>query len=140
MVSMPELPEVETIKNTLKHRVVDKTIESVNVYWPNIIKLPADTDQFKQLLKGQTIQGINSKGKFLLYRLTAAVTVSHQRREGKYSLHKAGDPIENHPPVSFRRSHGTELRYKGVRKFGTMHVFKKGGELWHTPLNPLGPD
>ncbi|HLR08378.1 MAG TPA: DNA-formamidopyrimidine glycosylase [Bacillota bacterium] len=137
---MPELPEVETIKNTLKHRVLDKTIESVNVYWPNIIKLPADIDQFKQLLKGQTIQGINRKGKFLLYRLTDYVLVSHLRMEGKYSLHKAGDAIEKHTHVIFRFTDGTELRYKDVRKFGTMHVFKKGEELRHKPLNQLGPD
>src|SRR5699024_4728054 len=31
-------------------------------------------------------------------------------------------------------------RYKDVRKFGTMHVFKKGEEQQDKPLNRLGPD
>ena len=35
---------------------------------------------------------------------------------------------------------GTQLRYKDVRKFGTMHLFTKGEELKVSPLKELGPE
>ncbi|SFB24743.1 DNA-(apurinic or apyrimidinic site) lyase [Lentibacillus halodurans] len=137
---MPELPEVETIKETLKRFVIDKTISDVSVYWPNIIKQPDDIEQLKNLLIGQTICDITRKGKFLLFQLDDAVLVSHLRMEGKYSVHPSVEPVKKHTHVIFEFSNGEELRYHDVRKFGTMHVFKKGDELNHKPLNQLGPD
>ena len=35
---------------------------------------------------------------------------------------------------------GSELRYRDVRKFGTMHLFEKGQELTSLPLVNLGPE
>ncbi|MFD1362230.1 DNA-formamidopyrimidine glycosylase [Lentibacillus salinarum] len=137
---MPELPEVETIKNTLKRFVLDKTIIDVSVFWPNIIKRPDDIEQFKHLLTGQTIQAINRKGKFLLFELDDAILVSHLRMEGKYNVHPSEEPVKKHTHVIFKFSNGEELRYNDVRKFGTMHVFEKGNELNRKPLNQLGPD
>ncbi|WP_010532420.1 DNA-formamidopyrimidine glycosylase [Lentibacillus jeotgali] len=137
---MPELPEVETIKNTLKRFVIDKTIIDVSVFWPNIIKQPDDIDHFKHLLMKQSIKDIHRRGKFLLFELDDAVLVSHLRMEGKYSVHPSGEPVKKHTHVIFKFSDGEELRYNDVRKFGTMHLFKKGDERNNKPLNQLGPD
>jgi formamidopyrimidine-DNA glycosylase len=137
---MPELPEVETIKNTLKWFVMDKTIETVSVYWPNIVKMPDDVEHFKHRLQGQTIHSITRKGKFLIFQLDDDVLVSHLRMEGKYSVHQKTEPVKKHTHVLFTFSDGEEMRYNDVRKFGTMHVFKKGEEFQQKPLNQLGPD
>ncbi|GGB27684.1 DNA-formamidopyrimidine glycosylase [Virgibacillus dakarensis] len=137
---MPELPEVETVKNTLKRFVMEKTIEHIDVFWPNIIKLPDDVEQFKHILAGQTIHDITRKGKFLLFQLDEYVLVSHLRMEGKYSVHHHSEPRKKHTHVIFTFSDGEELRYNDVRKFGTMHVFKKGEEFEQKPLDQLGPD
>lgn len=137
---MPELPEVETIKNTLKQFVVEKTIADVSVFWPNIVKLPDDVEQFKRILIGQTIHDITRKGKFLLFQLDDAVLVSHLRMEGKYSVHPEAEPVKKHTHAVFAFTDGDELRYNDVRKFGTMHLFDKGKEFSQKPLNQLGPD
>ncbi|GAB4075007.1 DNA-formamidopyrimidine glycosylase [Barrientosiimonas marina] len=137
---MPELPEVETIKENLKRFVINQTIISATVFWPNIIKRPEDVSEFKHLIAGQTIQDIRRKGKFLLFELDDLVLVSHLRMEGKYKVHLSEEPIDKHTHVLFRFENGEELRYRDVRKFGTMHVFAKGDELNHKPLNQLGPD
>ncbi|WP_099158735.1 DNA-formamidopyrimidine glycosylase [Virgibacillus ndiopensis] len=137
---MPELPEVETIKNTLKQFVLNKTIEKVDVFWPNIVKVPDDVEQFKHILRGQTIRDIKRKGKFLLFQLDDFVLVSHLRMEGKYSVHQSSEPVKKHTHVIFAFTNGEELRYNDVRKFGTMHVFKKGEERKEKPLIQLGPD
>ncbi|MBD4898409.1 DNA-formamidopyrimidine glycosylase, partial [Xanthomonas citri pv. citri] len=41
---MPELPEVETVRRTLTGLVKGKTIKSVEIRWPNIIKRPAEPE------------------------------------------------------------------------------------------------
>src|SRR5690625_2657580 len=137
---MPELPEVETIRQTLKQLIINQTIDDVNVYWDNIIKRPSNVQTFIDRLKNQTIIDINRKGKFLLFKLNDYTLVSHLRIEGKYQLHDSNDPIIKHTHVIFHFTSGKELRYNDVRKFGTMHVFKKGSALNHKPLNILGPD
>lgn len=137
---MPELPEVETIKNTLKRFVTNKTIAEISVLWPNIIKRPDDVEQFKHYLVGQTIHDITRKGKFLLFQLDDSVLISHLRMEGKYSVHSSEEPMKKHTHVIFSFTDGEELRYNDVRKFGTMHVFDKGEASNQKPLNQLGPD
>ncbi len=47
---MPELPEVETVKESLKLRLNKKKITKARVFWDNIIAYP-DKDEFiKKLL------------------------------------------------------------------------------------------
>ncbi|HLS59866.1 MAG TPA: DNA-formamidopyrimidine glycosylase [Virgibacillus sp.] len=137
---MPELPEVETIKNTLNRFVCDRTIKDVIVYWPNIIKHPDDVEEFKHQLIGQTIQKVARIGKFLLFELDDYNLVSHLRMEGKYSVQSQDLPYTKHTHIIFQFTNGEDLRYNDVRKFGTMHVFKKGEERTQKPLNQLGPD
>ncbi|MGP4067506.1 DNA-formamidopyrimidine glycosylase [Halobacillus sp. B29] len=137
---MPELPEVETVRQTLKTLVLKKTIDDVSVYWGNIIKNPRDPDEFKRLLKGQSFLDIERKGKFMIFHMDDLVLVSHLRMEGKFGLYDAEIEKPKHTHVVFHFTDGTELRYDDVRKFGTMHVFPKGEELDRKPLNQLGPD
>jgi formamidopyrimidine-DNA glycosylase len=137
---MPELPEVETIRRTLKRFVLNRTIDHVTVYWGKIIKQPDDAEQFNHLLMGQTIHDIKRKGKFLLFELDDYTLISHLRMEGKYSVHYKDEPVKKHTHVIFTFTTDEELRYNDVRKFGTMHLVNKGEELLQNPLNKLGPD
>lgn len=137
---MPELPEVETIRRTLNDLVTNKTIEEVQVFWPKIIKQPDDVSYFSQLLKGQQIIEVHRRGKFLLFELDDYMLISHLRMEGKYSVHKKEEPVKKHTHVIFKFTDEEELRYNDVRKFGTMHLVKKGDELTQKPLNQLGPE
>lgn len=137
---MPELPEVETVKQTLIQLVKNKKIKDVVIYWPKIIKKPLEIEQFKDALKGQTIIDVDRRGKFLKFYLDDYVLVSHLRMEGRYGLHKNDEPFDKHTHVIFQFEDGTELRYRDVRKFGTMHLFKKGEEEDELPLSKLGPE
>lgn len=137
---MPELPEVETVKETLKQLVLHKTVSHVDLRWGRIIKFPEDPEQFKNLIKSQTIHDIRRRGKFLLFYLSNDVLISHLRMEGKYGLYEQGDPIDPHTHVIFHFTDGSELRYKDVRKFGTMHLYEQGTEFDRAPLKKLGPE
>lgn len=134
---MPELPEVENVKNTLNKFLPGKKITDVKIYWENIIKHPG-TEEFILKLKGQTFQNVYRRGKFLIFHLDEDVLVSHLRMEGKYGLNQRDEPADKHTHVIFQFSDGTELRYRDVRKFGTMHLYPKGTEESHAPLKTLG--
>jgi formamidopyrimidine-DNA glycosylase len=136
---MPELPEVETVRQTLIPLVVGKTIQDVSVFWPNIVKRP-DVPAFIQQLKGQTIREIGRRGKFLKFIFDDVVLVSHLRMEGRYLYEQKGAPRDAHTHIIFSFTDETELRYRDVRKFGTMHLFKKGEEEGERPLAQLGPE
>ncbi|WP_227936628.1 DNA-formamidopyrimidine glycosylase [Alkalihalobacillus deserti] len=135
---MPELPEVETVSRTLRELVIGKKIAGVDVRWANIIKKPDDVEQFKLELIGQTVHEVNRRGKFLLFVLDDITMVSHLRMEGRYGLFTKDEELTPHTHVIFSFTDGTELRYQDVRKFGTMHLFKKGTEEESLPLLQLG--
>ncbi|WP_144477439.1 DNA-formamidopyrimidine glycosylase [Cytobacillus oceanisediminis] len=137
---MPELPEVETVRGTLEVLAVGKKISQVSVFWPKMIKKPSEVEQFNDALRGQTISEIGRRGKFLIFYTDDYALVSHLRMEGKYGLFSADEPVEKHTHVIFHFTDGKELRYKDVRKFGTMHLYAKGTEFDSQPLADLGPE
>jgi len=137
---MPELPEVETVSQTLKRLVQNKQIERVEVSFEKMIKSPKEVEQFKEALVGETFLDVSRRGKFILIYTDNYALVSHLRMEGKYGLFQSDEPIDKHTHVIFHLKDGTQLRYKDVRKFGTMHLFAKGEELNMSPLKELGPE
>ena len=137
---MPELPEVETVRRTLEQLVLGKKIKEVSVFWPKIIKKPEPVEQFQDALVGQTIRAVGRRGKFLIFTFDDYSMVSHLRMEGKYMLYQREDPYDKHTHVIFSFTDGSELRYRDVRKFGTMHLFEKGQEMNSLPLIDLGPE
>lgn len=135
---MPELPEVETIKKTLRHLVVNKTIAHVDVHLPRIVREP-EKDEFVSILVGKTILDIDRRGKFLLFRLSEGWTmISHLRMEGNYGLFSANEPLVKHTHVVFSFDDGTQLRYKDTRQFGTMDLLPTVEVDCHHSLLKLG--
>jgi len=135
---MPELPEVETVRRTLNQLIAGKTIDRVTVSLPRILQKPDDPQLFAAMLEGRTFQSVERRGKFLRLILDGLVLVSHLRMEGRYGLFGKDEPVEAHTHVRFLFTDGTELRYKDVRQFGTMHLFAPGDEWRTAPLNKLG--
>ncbi|HHW69070.1 MAG TPA: DNA-formamidopyrimidine glycosylase [Tenericutes bacterium] len=134
---MPELPEVETVKETLKRKLINKVIEDVNVYYERIIEFP-DVESFKKMIKNQKIKDINRRGKWLIFELDDYYLLSHLRMEGKYIYRKVSEPLSKHEHVSFNIGNDTELRYMDTRKFGKMHLVIKEDLLTRKPISELG--
>jgi formamidopyrimidine-DNA glycosylase len=136
---MPELPEVETVRRTLEQLAAGRTIERVTVRLARIIR-GAEPEAFCRALAGQTIREIGRRGKYLRFVLDDLTMVSHLRMEGRYGLFDADEEWEPHTHVAFRFADGKELRYRDVRQFGTMELFRKGEEWIKPPLANLGPE
>lgn len=125
---MPELPEVETVLQTLKYQLQYPTIESVNVRYEPIIQTPK-VNEFQQLLQQKTIQDYRRIGKYMIFDFGSHVLVAHMRMEGKFYVQRKEDPYDQkHVHVIFRFTDGRELRYHDTRKFGRMALYEKQAE------------
>ena len=134
---MPELPEVETVKETLKKQVLNRTITNVNIYYENIIEYPTSSE-FKKQIINQKINDIKRRGKWLIFELDDYCLLSHLRMEGRYFLRNKEDEVLKHEHISFLLDNDLCLRYLDTRKFGKMHLIKKDELLTRKPLCELG--
>ena len=85
---MPELPEVETVRNELTPFVIGRRITGVTLVWEGIVKQPSP-EEFIERLVGQEITGLYRRGKYL-YCQGMSCEDFHcprvQRRLGAYFL------------------------------------------------------
>jgi formamidopyrimidine-DNA glycosylase len=133
---MPELPEVETIKNEISPKLIGRHIKEVILLWDGIVKLPS-VEEFKTGLSGRKIRDINRRGKYLLVGLNYADTlIIHLKMSG--SLLVASDNAE--PPQYTRAilklDDGTNVYFRDPRKFGRMWLV----EDIDTVVGKLGPE
>ena len=120
---MPEIAEVETVRNTLKNQILGKKIKKVNVLYDKMIE--SNVNDFKIKLIGQEFVDILRRGKWLIFETNDYYLLSHLRMEGKYFLKSAGDPIVKHEHVIFTFEDDSDLRYHDTRKFGRMNLINK---------------
>lgn len=134
---MPELPEVETVRRTLKRMIVGKEILAIDVHYPKMIK-ETTLDDFKNRLKGRSIIDIARYGKYLIFIFEDVALISHLRMEGKYFIKDSSEALVKHEHMVFHFSDGTDLRYHDFRKFGTMEL-KALDDIYSTnPILKLG--
>ena len=134
---MPELPEVETVKNSLRDKIKGRIIKDVVVLYDGIIEYP-DVKDFEVKIRNQKINDIERYGKWLMFVLDDYYLLSHLRMEGKYFIKSSLDEYVKHEHVVFRLDDGTDLRYMDVRKFGKMHLIEKDKIYEIGPLIDLG--
>ena len=81
---MPEIAEVETVRLTLKERILNKTIKDIHIYYEKIIL--DNPEIFTEKLIGETIKDIKRIGKWLIFETDNYYLLSHLRMEGKYFI------------------------------------------------------
>lgn len=136
---MPELPEVETVRRGLLRIAAGRQIQGIDIFYPKMIENPVN--EFKEALVGQTIETIDRRGKYLLFRFSNQLTmISHLRMEGSYFNQPTGTTIDKHVHVLFHFTDGTDLGYRDTRKFGRMHLVTTGTEMNYGGLAKIGPE
>lgn len=136
---MPELPEVETVKNALRKKVLNKQIVAINIIYGKVFAYP-DYKTISKMIKNEHINDLSRRGKWLIFELDDYYLLSHLRMEGKYLYRKFNDPYTKYELVSFILD-DMELRYMDVRKFGKMYLLSKD-KLYDdiSPLSKLGKE
>jgi formamidopyrimidine-DNA glycosylase len=144
---MPELPEVETVRQGLARWVAGRTIATVEVRHPRAIRrhLPGEA-HFAAVLVGRTILDVRRRGKYLWLPLDSGDSVvAHLGMSGQLLCQPASAPDELHLRVRLRFTDGDpELRFVDQRTFGGLAVSAGGAdlpaEIAHIARDPMDPD
>ncbi len=133
---MPELPEVETIKNELLPYVVGRTITGITLHWERIVRQPSVND-FALKIIGQTITGLSRRGKYLFFHLSGGeVLVMHMKMTGSLLIDPSDDRFTR---AEIYLDNGTAIHFWDPRKFGVMWLDKDesgvSAKLGPEPLN-----
>ena len=137
VTSMPELPEVETTRRGVAPRVVGRRVKALHVYdrrlrWP----VP---DGLERALAGRTIDAVDRRSKYLLFRLGADTLLVHLGMTGSLRVHTRAPARRPHDHVDVVLDDGTTLRYHDPRRFGAM-LWVLGAADAHPLLKDLGPE
>ncbi|MEV4638581.1 bifunctional DNA-formamidopyrimidine glycosylase/DNA-(apurinic or apyrimidinic site) lyase [Actinoplanes sp. NPDC049548] len=143
---MPELPEVETVRQGLAKWVAGRRIDAVEVRHPRAIRrhLPGDA-HFAAVLAGRTISDVSRRGKYLWLPLDSGdAIIAHLGMSGQLLMQPAEAPDETHLRVRFGfADDGPELRFVDQRTFGGLSVSEGGAELpveiAHIARDPMDP-
>ena len=121
---MPELPEVETLRQDLAKEVAGKKIKAVAVSNGRSVRRHASAKHFRSALEGRTIKSVGRMGKYLLVVLDNGDTlVVHLGMSGQLLRVKSPkEPKPKHTHVVITFTQGGELRYVDPRTFGEMFV------------------
>lgn len=136
---MPELPEVETVKNSLKNFILGTKIIEVYIVYDGILK-NRTPEKFKKTLINQTFRDIRRLGKYLFFDFDDFTLTSHLRMEGKYFIRNNPSEFTKHEHIIFKLDNGKYLSYHDVRKFGTMELTSLHEEKTLKSIQVLGPE
>lgn len=139
---MPEMPEVEIIRQHLDSRLAGKRIKSVEILLPRQLKWPATVEQFSSLCCGPEIEAMERRGKYLLLRLAGEVRIIfHLRMTGSLVYVEAGQEYENaHLRAVFHLEDGSRLCFADIRTFGVIYGLKPGELDMVKGLREMGPE
>ena len=121
---MPELPEVETIRQQLAKEVVGRKIKAVSVANGKLVRRHPSAKEFRSELEGRTIRSTGRLGKYLLLGLdNDSHLVIHLGMSGQLHKAKSAKEVkEKHTHVVIAFTQGGELRYVDPRTFGELFV------------------
>lgn len=143
---MPELPEVETVRQGLSRLVAGRTISSVEVLHPRAVRRhAAGGADFVAVLAGRTITDVRRRGKYLWLALDSDdAIVGHLGMSGQMLLVEADTPAGPHLRVRFSFADGgRQLRFVDQRTFGGLAVSPGGAdlpsEIAHIARDPFDP-
>jgi len=124
---MPELPEVETIKNELIPHIIGRRVTGVTVFWERMVAR-LSVAEFCSRLIGQEINGVGRRGKYLLFYLSSGeILVIHLRMTGSLLLEEATS--DNKFTRAIIHLDGISIDFRDPRKFGVMWLADSLNEL-----------
>jgi formamidopyrimidine-DNA glycosylase len=151
---MPELPEVETVKNGLEPVLKGQIINHVALRRANL-RFPFPPD-FALKLQGATVQNLSRRAKYILVECDNGQSlIVHLGMTGRFTVLKpeggmanlgefyfetgAGDKADGpHDHVVFTLGNGVRLVYSDPRRFGMMDLAETQTLFEHKLLSGIG--
>src|SRR5881394_1436065 len=151
MPSMPELPEVETVRRGLQPAMEGAKIVKAEVRRKDL-RFPFQKD-FIARLEGSTVTGLGRRAKYLLADLSSGdVLLMHLGMSGSFRVareHGEATPAAYyharakdtaHDHVVFHMSSGARISFNDPRRFGSMKLVARATLDQEPLLRALGPE
>jgi formamidopyrimidine-DNA glycosylase len=138
---MPELPEVETVRLTLRPAVGATILQVWTSGQALRLGRPIPAAALRRAMSGRSIVELRRFGKYLVIDTDGPRSLLvHLGMTGRLRVHRPGDDRAAHTHVVFRLADGRELRYSDPRRFGQVDLVRRGAEREHPSLAVLGLD
>jgi formamidopyrimidine-DNA glycosylase len=138
---VPELPEVEVVRQGLEHHVVGRTIESVRVLHPRAVRRhAAGATDFADAIAGRPVGAARRRGKYLWLPVGEDALLAHLGMSGQLLVGDPDRPLSSHVRVVFTFTDGgPDLRFTDQRTFGHL-CFVPGGARLPATIAHIAPD
>lgn len=137
---MPELPEVETIKNDLRALVITRRIVDAHVLHAPLVKHPS-LAEFEAGLRGQTIDAVDRKAKYLLIGLSSGKILAVQLIiTGQLLLVDPEKPLRKSTRLILDLDNGRQLRLTDSSRLARAYLLDSSELHVYLPVAELGPE
>jgi formamidopyrimidine-DNA glycosylase len=141
---LPELPEVETLKNDLDKKIAGKRIIKTLIRSTRIIRRNPSREFLKRSLLKKKIMGLQRRGKALLFFLDSdEALVIRLGMTGQITLSHAPTQIsDKYTYLILTLEGGLKLQFKDIRQFGQVFItpVKEVEEFLQMGPEPLQDD
>ncbi len=148
---MPELPEVEVVKKSLRKTIYELIIKNIEI--PNkFLRYKINEKLLKKMIKSKVLS-VSRRSKYIFINLNNGYTIMiHLGMTGKIILvkdnyklatsfyYRMTDNIKKHNHLIFKFNNNIKLVYNDVRKFGFIKVLETKKIYSNSHLNKLGPE
>ena len=124
---MPELPEVQTVVNSLIKKVINKQIIDYNSLWHKVCY--NKISNIDKSVKNNTVEKVFRLGKHIVLKVDSAYLIFHLRMTGYLYYSRIIPQNKKHLRCYFIFSDNSYLLFEDIRKFGGFYFYKN--------LNPL---
>lgn len=137
---MPELPEVETVVRDLRGPLVGRRLLAVRA-GRKALRRPWSAS-WKRAIVGRGVRSVERRGKWILLDLDGAFLLVHLGMTGQFTAVSPQLPRLAHTHLVFQLDCGdSELRFRDIRRFGSVTFFPSRAELDRFFENSgLGPE
>ena len=133
---MPELPEVETVKNELLPHIIGRSITGVTLLWEGIVKEPS-AEEFRSRLIGQRLTDVARRGKYLVFSLSGSGSlIIHLKMTGSLLIKPGSSELPKFARAVLHLDNDTDVIFRDPRKFGVMRLVKDKDSI----VSKLGPE
>ncbi len=123
---MPELPELEIVREVLTRHVLGQTLTEVKILPPggNIVVRDLTHSGFESTLTGRSIQAIDRRGKFLVFSFDVSplFLVINPKLSGRLQLASPPDKRLGKTHLLFNFDNGRQLRYIDQKQMGQVYL------------------
>ncbi|MCD6318313.1 DNA-formamidopyrimidine glycosylase [Candidatus Aerophobetes bacterium] len=137
---MPELPEVETIRQDMLRKVKGKKIYKVEVKNEKPIRIPTPS-QFIQRLEGKVFKDILRRGKYLIVQINSTQNlIFHLKLTGRLIFSPQGEKTPKYTRIIFNFEDKSKLFFTDIRGFADVYLISEKEWDKIPSLRDIGPE